>query len=188
MNMDVDEDLIAASLDGAAAPHTSAPLQLPSGMVLRARARREDNAAPAPAPLAASPDHVDLAAVSPRAPLNTAQGARARLASRDLPPSPGFLASGGVAHAARGSVLGRVPRLGQPVACRCSGLHVLIVPRLCRGRGVRDDAAPLYLLLSGRCGRGGLARATVGRHLAAGGCRPAVPAVVLLTDDDQGIA
>ena len=32
-NMDVDEDLIVASLDNAAAPPVAAPLQLPSGMV-----------------------------------------------------------------------------------------------------------------------------------------------------------
>lgn len=84
-DMDVDEDLIVASLNDVAGPSAAAPLQLPSGMVLRARARREDDAAPAPAPPAALPDHVDRAAASPGAPLNPARGAWERLASPRLP-------------------------------------------------------------------------------------------------------
>ena len=39
-NLDVDEDLIVASLVSAAAPLVAATLQLPSGMVLRARVRQ----------------------------------------------------------------------------------------------------------------------------------------------------
>ena len=79
----MDEDLIVASHDSATAPPVAAPLQLPSGMVLRARVRQEEAAAPAPP--AATPDHVDLAAASPGAPLNSAHGAREHLASRRLP-------------------------------------------------------------------------------------------------------
>ena len=82
-NMDVDEDLVVASLDSTTASPVAAPLQLPSGMVLRARVRQEEAAAPAPP--AATPDHMDLAAASPGAPLNPARGAWDRLVSRRLP-------------------------------------------------------------------------------------------------------
>ena len=60
-------------------------MQLPSGMVLRARACHVGAAAHAPAPPPVTPDHVDIAATSPGAPLNPARGAWARLASRRLP-------------------------------------------------------------------------------------------------------
>ena len=53
-NVDVDEALIVASLDSAAAP-VAAPLQLPSGIVRRARVGQEEAAAPAPPTTRTSP-------------------------------------------------------------------------------------------------------------------------------------
>ena len=85
MHRDMDEDLVVAITEGESAPLVVAPLQLPSGMALWVRVRLEDIAAPAPAPLAVTPDHVDLAAASPGAPPNPAHGAWERLASRRLP-------------------------------------------------------------------------------------------------------
>ena len=61
----------------------AAPLQLPSGMVLRARMRQEEAAALAPP--AATPDHVDIAATSTGAPLRVGLG---NISLHALPPSP----------------------------------------------------------------------------------------------------
>ena len=80
----MDEGLIVASLNSAAAP-VVVPLQLPTGMALCARTCPEDTASYAPAPLAITPDHVDLAAANPGAPPNPARRALARLASRRIP-------------------------------------------------------------------------------------------------------
>ena len=82
--MIVDEDLVVASLNGAPPSPATDPLQLPSGMVLWARARPADSATPALTSLAVTPDHVDLATTCPEAPLISARGAWERLASLRL--------------------------------------------------------------------------------------------------------
>ena len=76
-------DVVVAITKCESVPPIAMPLQLPPGMVLRAR--KEDTAAPVPAPLAVTADHVDIAAASPGALPNPARGAWERLASRHFP-------------------------------------------------------------------------------------------------------
>ena len=166
MHVDVDEDLVVAITEGESTPLVVAPLQRPSGMVLRAHMRQEVTAAPAPAPLAVTSDHVDLAAASPSAPPDPARGAWERLASRRLPRiCELWVGASCTWHCI--SVFWRVPRSCQPAAC--GGLRVLFVPSLLRCRNVRNDAAPLPPVPRRRR-RDRLACAAVGSNLAAGVC------------------
>ena len=80
----MDEDLVIATTDGDSASVAATPLQLPSAMELRASVHHEEAAAPALAPPAATPDHLDLAVASPGASLNPAWG----LGSSPLTPPP----------------------------------------------------------------------------------------------------